>query len=177
MQFRDDSLLLSASDLVGHLNCHHLTGLDIGVARSTLPKPAFWDPLLQILWERGTRHEQGFVNHLKAQGFDVTVIDGVGIDVGAVAQTRAAMIEGHSIIVHGAFRLNGWVGRTDILRRIETPAGRFRAVIPVTGIAFSRVSKRSVRLSCIQRLRRGGKGTNGFRWAEDETRLLSSGIY
>lgn len=122
MQFRDGSLLLSASDLVGHLNCRHLTGLDIEVAHGTLPKLAFWDPLLQILRERGARHEQGFIDHLKAQGFDVTVIDGVGIDDGAVAQTRAAMFEGHPIIVQGAFRLNGWVGRTDILRRIEMPS-------------------------------------------------------
>lgn len=122
MQFRNDSLLLSASDLVGHLNCRHLTGLDIEVARGTLPKPAFWDPLLQILWERGARHEQGYVEHLKAQGFDVTVIDGVGVDDDAVAQTRTAMIEGHPIIVQGAFRLNAWVGRTDILRRIDTPS-------------------------------------------------------
>ena len=122
MQFRDDSLLLSASDLVGHLNCAHLTGLDIEVARGTLPKPKVWDPLLQILWERGARHEQAFVEHLKAQGFSVTVIDGVGVDDDAVAQTFAAMTEGHAIIVQGAFRLNGWVGRTDILRRIETPS-------------------------------------------------------
>jgi uncharacterized protein len=122
MQLRDDSLLLSASDLIGHLNCRHLTGLDIEVARGTLPKPAFWDPLLQILWERGARHERGYMEHLKAQGFDVTVIDGVGVDDDAVAQTRTAMIEGHPIIVQGAFRLNGWVGRTDILRRIDTPS-------------------------------------------------------
>jgi len=122
MQLRDDSLLLSASDLIGHLNCRHLTGLDIEVARGTLPKPAVWDPLLQILWERGARHEHGYVEHLKAQGFDVIVIDGVGVDDDAVAQTRAAMIEGHPIIVQGAFQLNGWVGRTDILRRIETPS-------------------------------------------------------
>ena len=122
MQLRHDSLLLSASDLVGHLNCRHLTGLDIEVARGTLPKPAFWDPLLQILWERGARHEQGYVEHLKAQGFHVTVIDGVGVDDDAVAQTRTAMIEGHPIIVQGAFRLNAWVGRTDILRRIDTPS-------------------------------------------------------
>ncbi|MCM2396731.1 TM0106 family RecB-like putative nuclease [Rhizobium sp. S95] len=122
MQRRNDSLLLSASDLVGHLNCRHLSGLDIEVARGTLSKPAFWDPLLQILWERGARHEQGYVEHLKAQGFDITVIDGVGVDDDAVAHTRTAMIEGHSIIVQGAFRLNAWVGRTDILRRIETPS-------------------------------------------------------
>lgn len=29
---------------------------------------------------------------------------------------------GHPIIVRGAFRLNDLVGRTDILRRIETPS-------------------------------------------------------
>lgn len=120
MQFLNDSLLLSASDLVGHLNCRHLTGLDIEVARGTLPKPASWDPLLQILWERGARHEQGYVEHLRAQGFDVTVIDGVGVDDEAVNQTRTAMTEGKPIIVQGAFRLNTWVGRTDILRRIDT---------------------------------------------------------
>ncbi|WP_284777422.1 TM0106 family RecB-like putative nuclease [Agrobacterium sp. lyk4-40-TYG-31] len=122
MQLCDDSLRLSATDLVGHLNCRHLTGLDIEVARGTLSKPAFWDPLLQILWERGARHEQDFVNHLKAQGLDVTVIEGVEIEDDAVVRTRAAMVDGHPIIVQGAFRLNEWVGRTDILRRIEMPS-------------------------------------------------------
>ena len=93
--------MLSASDLVGHLNCRHLTGRDIEVARGTLPKPAFWDPLLQLLWERGTRHEHGYVEHLKEQGFNITVIDGVGVDDDAVEHTREAMIEGHPIIVQG----------------------------------------------------------------------------
>ncbi len=78
--------------------------------------------MLQILWERGARHEYGYVEHLKEQGFDITVIDGVGVDDDAVKHTREAMIEGHPIIVQGAFRLNAWVGRTDILRRIGTPS-------------------------------------------------------
>ena len=58
MQKLGDSILLSASDLVGHLNCRHLTGLDIAVATGALKKPKVWDPLLEILWERGARHEQ-----------------------------------------------------------------------------------------------------------------------
>ena len=115
-----DSIVVSASDLVGHLNCRHLTGLDIAVATGALEKPKVWDPLLQLLWERGARHEQAFVEHLKSQGFSVTVIDGIGVDDEAVARTRDAMIAGDEIIVQGAFRLNGWVGRTDILRRVET---------------------------------------------------------
>src|SRR6267142_6348947 len=85
-----DSIFVSASDLVGHLNCRHLTGLDIAVATGVLEKPKVWDPLLQLLWERGARHEQAFVDHLKSQGFSVTVIDGIGVDDIAVSRTRDA---------------------------------------------------------------------------------------
>jgi len=47
------SFEFSATDLVGYLNCRHLTGLDRAVAEGVLAKPKVWDPLLQILWERG----------------------------------------------------------------------------------------------------------------------------
>jgi hypothetical protein len=113
MQKVGDSIFVSASDLVGHLNCRHLTGLDIAVATGALEKPKVWDPLLQLLWERGARHEQAFVDHLEAQGFTVTVIAGIGIDDEAVSRTRDAMASGDQVIVQGAFRLSGWVGRTD----------------------------------------------------------------
>lgn len=122
MQKVEEALLLSASDLVGHLNCGHLTGLDLAVSKGHLEKPAVWDPLLEILWERGARHEHGYVEHLKSQGLAVTVVDGVGVDDAAVARTREAMHNGDSVIVQGAFHFNGWVGRTDILKRIETPS-------------------------------------------------------
>ena len=80
MQKVGNSILLSASDLVGHLNCRHLTDLDIAVATGALEKPKVWDPLLQLLWERGARHEQGFVDHLKSQGFPSRLIEGIGVD-------------------------------------------------------------------------------------------------
>jgi uncharacterized protein len=44
-----DTFQLSASDLVGHLNCRHLTALDRAVAEGALAKPQIWDPLLKIL--------------------------------------------------------------------------------------------------------------------------------
>ncbi|HHB9433720.1 TPA: TM0106 family RecB-like putative nuclease [Stenotrophomonas maltophilia] len=122
MQKRGDSLLLSASDLVGHLSCEHLTGLDIAVANGTLAKPARWDPLLELLWERGAQHEHGFVEHLSAQGLAVTVIEGFGVEDDLIEGTLAAMRAGDAVIVQGAFRVNGWVGRTDVLRRVETPS-------------------------------------------------------
>src|SRR2546425_1304331 len=106
MQTLGDFILLSASDLVGHLNCRHLTGLDLAVAAGKLGKPKVWDPRLELLWERGARHEQGFVEHLKSQGLSVTVIDGVGVDDEALARTRAAMMAGDQIVVQGAFRAN-----------------------------------------------------------------------
>jgi predicted RecB family nuclease len=122
MQILDKKVILSASDLVGHLNCQHLTELDVSVANGVLAKPKFWDPLLDILRERGARHEREYVDHLKASGFSVVTIDGVGVDDGAVARTREAMQGGAEIIVQGAFRSGNWIGRTDVLRRIETPS-------------------------------------------------------
>jgi uncharacterized protein len=58
-------LLLSASDLAGHLNCRHLTELDLEVATQGREASDSWDPLLEVLWQRGTLHEQNSVAHLQ----------------------------------------------------------------------------------------------------------------
>jgi predicted RecB family nuclease len=116
------SIQLSASDLVGHLNCRRLTNLDMAVANGELARPAVWDPLLETLAERGLLHERGYVEHLKASGYTSTVIDGAGIDQTAVTQTIDAMKAGSSIIAQGALHAGGWNGRPDILRRVETPS-------------------------------------------------------
>lgn len=49
---------LSASDLVGHLHCRHLTDLDVEALHGRLQRPHFHDPLLEILVERGALHER-----------------------------------------------------------------------------------------------------------------------
>lgn len=59
---------LSAGDLVGHLNCHYLTNLDLKVANGELVKPKIWDPVLEALAARGAEHEQGYIDHLKSGG-------------------------------------------------------------------------------------------------------------
>jgi len=73
-----ETIHLTASDLVGHLNCRYLTALDLAVARGEAAKPSVWDPVLEILVERGARHEKAYIDHLKSQGHAVSVIDGVG---------------------------------------------------------------------------------------------------
>ena len=88
MQKEGYSILLSASDLVGHLHCRRLTALDIEVANGKLEKPKFWDPFQEILQERGC-HEEGTIEHLKSSGLAVAVIEGVGVqqgDLGADAR-------------------------------------------------------------------------------------------
>jgi predicted RecB family nuclease len=126
MQKIGETLNLSAGDLVGHLNCRYLTELDLKVANGELKKPKVWDPVLQTLAERGALHEQGFIDHIKSGGLAVTVIDGVGVDSMSVAATGDAMARGDPIIVQGALQTGRWNGRTDVLRRVETPS-RFGA--------------------------------------------------
>jgi predicted RecB family nuclease len=118
----DQGIQLSASDLVGHLNCRNLTELDLAVAVGAVAKPKVWNPLLDVLRERGLRHEQGYVEHLRARDLEIEIIPGVGLDAEAVAATVRAMRLGRQVIVQGAFLANCWGGRTDVLLRIEKPS-------------------------------------------------------
>ena len=122
MQKIGGSLRLSSGDLVGHLNCRYLTELDLRVANGELEKPKIWDPVLDALVERGALHEQGFIEHIRADGRAVTIIEGVGADTGSVAATIEAMARGEAIIVQGALQAGSWNGRTDVLSRVETPS-------------------------------------------------------
>jgi predicted RecB family nuclease len=116
------SFELTATDLVGYLNCRHLSELDRAVAEGTLAKPKVFDPLLQILWERGTTHERSYLEHLTQAGLDVVKIDGFDLGESAVAETSAAMKKGAAIIAQAALAHRGWGGRADILRRVELPS-------------------------------------------------------
>lgn len=117
-----DSFELSATDLVGYLNCRHLAALDRAVAEGALPRPKVWDPLLQILAERGAAHERSYVEHLTKAGLDVARIDGADVTHEAVAETLAAMRRGVPVIAQAALSHQGWNGRADILRRVEVPS-------------------------------------------------------
>jgi predicted RecB family nuclease len=113
---------LTASDLVGYLNCRHLAALERKVAEGTLKKPYTEDSLLKILWERGLIHERSYVEHLTKAGLEVVRIEGIEVTSAAAAETVAAMKKGVQVIVQGALAHGGWVGRADILRRVELPS-------------------------------------------------------
>ena len=117
------ALQLSASDLVGHLNCRHLTDLDFEAAHGRLERPHYHDPLLEILAERGERHEKDYLAHLAARGHSVVRIAGKGISQAQAEQTIAAMREGARVIAQATFLHGNWGGRADVLLRVETPSG------------------------------------------------------
>jgi predicted RecB family nuclease len=116
MRMSADSIELSASDLSGFLSCTHLTALDLAVAHGSRTPPAWVDPVLLVLRERGLDHERGYVETLRAQGLSVTDLDGImGED--AVARSVSAIRTGADVILQPALRNGCWFGRPDVLRR------------------------------------------------------------
>lgn len=119
MKLDSGELRLSASDLTGYLNCRHLTQLDIAVANGALKYPHSWDPLLDLLWARGQKHEDDYIETLEQSGLHVNVIPGVDINKNAVEATLTAMRSGVDVIVQGALAMDNWAGRADVLRKVE----------------------------------------------------------
>jgi predicted RecB family nuclease len=119
MQKLGEQFRFSASDLVGHLDCHHLTALDAAVARGTATKPKIWDPVLETLAERGRAHERQYLEKLKELGLSVVEIEGGGVNSTQVAQTLEAMRSGAAVIYQAALLQGVWSGRADVLRRLE----------------------------------------------------------
>ncbi|EMP57032.1 hypothetical protein MSNKSG1_02374 [Marinobacter santoriniensis NKSG1] len=122
MKFTDENFQLTATDLVAHSACDHLMGLEKRVALGELSKPDHYDPLLDILRERGQRHENAYLEYLKESGFVVTSIDGVEVDDQSVGRTLEAMKAGQHVIAQAALRSDGWSGRADFLLRVEKPS-------------------------------------------------------
>lgn len=120
MKLFGENVRLSSRDLVGHLNCQHLTQLELQAATGGLRRPKPWDPALEALWERGFRHEREYVQSLAEQGLQIVTIDGVDVDDACVESTLAAMASGADVIVQAALRRGDWIGRADVLRRVET---------------------------------------------------------
>jgi uncharacterized protein len=122
MKSHQGDIRLSASDLANHLGCRHLTFLDLAVSRGELAAPIYKDVALEALQERGLEHEKAYVENLRIQGLSIVHLPDDLPAQGAVDQTCAAMRDGHDVIVQATLLHDGWMGRTDVLRRVEAPA-------------------------------------------------------
>ncbi len=114
-------IILSASDLAGHIACHHLTYLNLAVAHGRLEEPKNVDPTVVLLHERGQEFEQGYLRFLHDQGKSIAEPDS-GADELAVERTLAAMKAGIDVIYQASLRCDPWQGRADFLVKVDTPS-------------------------------------------------------
>lgn len=133
MERIEGRLIVSATDLVGHLACGHLTVLDGRVSLGALAKPKRDDPELAVLTTRGLEHEDRYLQTLKAEGLHVVEIaePDRGTDRLAAlrqreAETAQAMRAGADVVFQATFldERHGvaWRGHADFLRKVDRPS-------------------------------------------------------
>lgn len=127
MRFVDDQLILTASDLVGHLACAYLTQLGRAVAAGRLPAPNREDPELELVARRGVEHERTELERLISAGKDVVTVDGDSSSTEGLRELEAltlrAMRAGAEIIYQAGFFDGRWHGRADFLVKKNEPSG------------------------------------------------------
>lgn len=94
--------------------CDHLTTLSLRVARGELGGYTNFDPLLDILAERGRAHETAYLTHLTARGLSVESAQ-------ALASPLELMVAGVDVITQARLAGGMWGGRTDFLVRVPRP--------------------------------------------------------
>ncbi len=128
MQLIDGQAVYSATDLVGYLECEHLTALERAALAGLVERPHIDDPELDVLRRRGEEHEQRYLAELRAEGRSVVEItrDGSIQDQGAqlraaAEETRQAMASGADVIYQATFFDGRWRGHADFLLRVDDP--------------------------------------------------------
>ncbi len=126
MQLLDDELILSASDLINHLECPHLTHLDLEVANGRASIEKTRGEAADLVARKGDEHELAYLESLRAEGREVVKIDtepGLdGLRRGA-RRTREAMQDGAEIIYQAVlFDGERWRGYADFLERVPKPS-------------------------------------------------------
>ena len=124
----DGTLVVSATDLVGFLECDHLVTLEQARARGEIEKPFRFDPQLELLRKRGYAHEQAEIARLTAAGRTVVEMQLRDPKTPAElrnseAETLAAMRAGTDIIFQATIFDGRWRGHPDFLvRRDDRPS-------------------------------------------------------
>jgi uncharacterized protein len=113
---------LSPSALNRFLGCEHRTYLDILERDGRLDaerKP----PPMELLFERGRRHEEEVLAGLRDEGCDVLSLDDPDADPqDRAARTEQALAAGVQVVYQGCFAHDGWLGFPDFLIRTDEPS-------------------------------------------------------
>src|SRR5579864_4035643 len=126
MHNADGVLVLSATDLVGHLECEHLTQPERMAALGEFKRPDRKDPALDLLSTLGEEHERYHLERYAKSGLKVVLVDQRAFTVDqlkrAEAETVEAMRDGADVIYQGTFFDGRWTGRADFLIKVAEPS-------------------------------------------------------
>jgi predicted RecB family nuclease len=156
MERVDGRLIFSATDLINHLECPHLTHLNIEVALERTDLTETRSDTTDLVARKGDEHEQTYLAQLRIDGREVIEI-GTGPAVGienkprldsaarnlegtraGARETVAAMRAGAEVIYQGVlFDGLRWRGYSDFLQRVERPSalGSFSYEVADTKLA------------------------------------------
>jgi hypothetical protein len=111
-------ILYSATDLVGFLECEHLTTLDLLDLESPLAR-APEDEQVALIQQKGHEHERAYVEQLRSRTSSFVDISERRGDVWErIGFTIEAMRAGVDIIYQGALASGDLIGYPDFLRRV-----------------------------------------------------------
>lgn len=119
----EDTLRLSASDLMRFKGCRHATTLDLRLIEVGDLKPGDDGAEAELLQRQGDDHELAFLKELKESGRSVVEIpkDGLSLEE-SVRITLEAMKDRPDIIFQGAMLDGIWGGYSDFLECVERPS-------------------------------------------------------
>jgi predicted RecB family nuclease len=165
VQRQADDVIVSATDLVGFLECGHLTTLELGRMDGLWERPhQRTDPEVVLLQERGDAHEAAYLERLRAAGRSVHVGTKDGLttpDLLRVAEedTILAMRRGVDVIYQATLFDGRWRGHADFLLRVDGPSdlgdwhyevADTKLALSVKGSALLQVCVYSDRLEVVQ---------------------------
>src|SRR5438477_5418079 len=128
VQVHGDTVVVSATDLVGYLACDHLVTLELGHARGELERPPQReDPELLLLQERGQAHELAYLERLREAGRSIHEIERrhprTPDDLRAAEEeTLDAMGRGVDVVYQATFFDGRWRGHADFLLKVDGPS-------------------------------------------------------
>ena len=122
MRTTPGQLRLSATDLSNHLACHHLTSLDLDVARGQRSAPEWNSPDLVVIRELGLRHEAAYLKSLQDKNASFVALREIEDEQKAIAETLSCMECGVAAIAQGSLAVGRWFGRPDVLVKVPKPS-------------------------------------------------------
>ena len=127
MELVDGQLIFSATDLINHLECPHLTHLNIEVALGREDLEPSRSDTTNLVARKGDEHERAHLDRLAGEGREIVRIESEpgleGTRAGA-RETVDAMRAGAEVIYQGVlFDGVRWRGYSDFLHRVERPSG------------------------------------------------------